>query len=54
MKDGAIVCNSGHFDLELNLESLAKLSTAVSKSVRSWSNSRSTTVVACWCWAKAA
>jgi adenosylhomocysteinase len=23
MKDGAIVCNSGHFDLELNLESLA-------------------------------
>jgi adenosylhomocysteinase len=28
MKDGAIVCNSGHFDLELNLESLAKLSTS--------------------------
>jgi adenosylhomocysteinase len=27
MKDGAIVCNSGHFDLELNLESLAKMST---------------------------
>ncbi len=26
MKDGAIVCNSGHFDLELNLDSLAKLS----------------------------
>jgi adenosylhomocysteinase len=26
MKDGAIVCNSGHFDLELNLESLAGLS----------------------------
>lgn len=24
MKDGAIVCNSGHFDLELNLEALAK------------------------------
>ena len=23
MKDGAIVCNSGHFDLELNLEALA-------------------------------
>ncbi len=29
MKDGAIVCNSGHFDLELNLEALEKL--AVSK-----------------------
>ncbi len=27
MKDGAIVCNSGHFDLELNLESLATMST---------------------------
>jgi adenosylhomocysteinase len=25
MKDGAIVCNSGHFDLELNLEALKKL-----------------------------
>lgn len=25
MKDGAIVCNSGHFDLELNLEALEKL-----------------------------
>lgn len=26
MKDGAIVCNSGHFDLELNLDALSKLS----------------------------
>ncbi|MCE3235883.1 MAG: adenosylhomocysteinase [Vampirovibrio sp.] len=26
MRDGAIVCNSGHFDLELNLESLASMS----------------------------
>lgn len=26
MKDGAIVCNSGHFDLELNLSGLEKLS----------------------------
>jgi adenosylhomocysteinase len=26
MKDGAIVCNSGHFDLELNLEALRTLS----------------------------
>jgi adenosylhomocysteinase len=25
MKDGAIVCNSGHFDLELNLEALEKM-----------------------------
>jgi len=27
MKDGAIVCNSGHFDLELNLDALAKMAT---------------------------
>ncbi|PYS94155.1 MAG: adenosylhomocysteinase [Acidobacteria bacterium] len=26
MKDGAIVCNSGHFDLEINLEALRELS----------------------------
>lgn len=25
MKDGAIICNSGHFDLELNLSALSKL-----------------------------
>lgn len=28
MKDGAIVCNSGHFDLELNLTGLAELAKA--------------------------
>jgi adenosylhomocysteinase len=28
MKDGAIVCNSGHFDLELNLEALREMSSA--------------------------
>jgi len=28
MKDGAIVCNSGHFDLELNLVALGELSDA--------------------------
>ena len=27
MKDGAIVCNSGHFDLELNLVALAEMAT---------------------------
>ncbi|MDA0771591.1 MAG: adenosylhomocysteinase, partial [Cyanobacteria bacterium] len=26
MKDGAMVCNSGHFDLELNLKALAEMS----------------------------
>ncbi len=28
MKDGAIVCNSGHFNVELDLEALAKISSA--------------------------
>ncbi len=31
MKDGAIVCNSGHFDLELNLEALRSASNSVEK-----------------------
>ncbi|MGE3466065.1 MAG: adenosylhomocysteinase [Pyrinomonadaceae bacterium] len=31
MKDGAIVCNSGHFDLELNLDALRDLSQPVVK-----------------------
>jgi adenosylhomocysteinase len=31
MKDGAIVCNSGHFDLELNLTALGQLSEAPAK-----------------------
>ena len=29
MKDGAIVCNSGHFDLELNLDALREMSSEV-------------------------
>jgi adenosylhomocysteinase len=29
MKDGAIVCNSGHFDLELNLEALREMSESI-------------------------
>ncbi len=35
MKDGAIVCNSGHFDLELNLVGLKELALEV-KTVRQW------------------
>jgi adenosylhomocysteinase len=34
MKEGAIVCNSGHFNVELDLESLEKMSGAVRKNVR--------------------
>lgn len=35
MRDGAIVCNSGHFDLELNLVGLKSISTDI-KTVRQW------------------
>jgi adenosylhomocysteinase len=31
MKDGAIVCNSGHFDLELNLTALKEMSTEITQ-----------------------
>ncbi len=34
MKDGAIVCNSGHFDVEIDLVALKKLSKKVDKGLR--------------------
>jgi adenosylhomocysteinase len=34
MKDGAIVCNSGHFDVEINLEALKKMSKKINKGLR--------------------
>ena len=34
MKDGAILCNSGHFDVEINLKELAKAAQSVTKDVR--------------------
>ncbi len=34
MRDGAIVCNSGHFDVELDIPALRKLSKKVAKDVR--------------------
>jgi adenosylhomocysteinase len=34
MHDGAIVCNSGHFDVEIDLKTLRRLATKVEKNVR--------------------
>lgn len=34
MKDGAVVCNSGHFDVEVNVKDLASIATSVNKDVR--------------------
>ncbi|MFZ2969908.1 MAG: adenosylhomocysteinase [Minisyncoccia bacterium] len=36
MKDGAIVCNSGHFDCEINLKSLEKMAKDVRRNVRNF------------------
>ncbi len=34
MKDGAVICNSGHFDVEINIGDLKSLATKVEKNVR--------------------
>jgi adenosylhomocysteinase len=34
MKDGAMICNSGHFNVELALDDLAEIAEAVNKNVR--------------------
>jgi adenosylhomocysteinase len=34
MKDGAILCNSGHFDVEINLKALEAMAEKVTKNVR--------------------
>jgi adenosylhomocysteinase len=36
MKDGAIVCNSGHFDVEIDIVALSKLAKSVKKNVRNF------------------
>lgn len=36
MKDGAMVANSGHFNVEVNLEGLAEMATSVNKGVRNF------------------
>lgn len=36
MKDGAIVCNSGHFDVEINIKGLKKMAKSVKKQVRNF------------------
>ena len=36
MKDGAIVCNSGHFNVEINIPGLRKLSKKVTRDVRNF------------------
>ena len=36
MKDGAVICNSGHFDIEIDLKALKKLAVKVEKNVRNF------------------
>lgn len=36
MKDGAVLCNSGHFDIEIDIKSLARMAVKKEKSVRNF------------------
>jgi len=36
MKDGAIICNSGHFDVEINLKALKRMAKKIIKNVRNY------------------
>ena len=36
MKDGAVICNSGHFDIEIDLKALTKIASRVEKDVRNF------------------
>jgi adenosylhomocysteinase len=36
MKDGAVVCNSGHFDIEIDIKALTKMASRVEKNVRNF------------------
>jgi adenosylhomocysteinase len=36
MKDGAIICNSGHFDVEIDIPGLSKMAKSVNKEVRNY------------------
>jgi len=36
MKDGAVICNSGHFDIEIDIKSLKQLAKKVEKNVRNF------------------
>ncbi|MDD5071410.1 MAG: adenosylhomocysteinase [Patescibacteria group bacterium] len=36
MKDGAMVCNSGHFDVEIDIPALAKMAKKINKEVRNY------------------
>jgi len=36
MKNGAVICNSGHFDIEIDLKALSKLAQKIDKNVRNF------------------
>ena len=52
MKDGAIVCNSGHFNVELDLEGLARIASRAAVRCATWWRSSWSRAGASWCWAK--
>ena len=50
MKDGAIVANSGHFNVEIDLDALAKLAQSRRPSALSWKSSACAGAGASMCW----
>ena len=38
MKDGAVVCNSGHFDVEINVKALQEIAEKVNKNIRNFTD----------------
>ena len=55
MKDGAILANSGHFDVEIDKGALRELATGGVRRLRESSTStRWPTAGACTCWGRAA
>ena len=54
MKDGAMLANSGHFDVEIDKAALAELGTGGSGgSASSWTSTCSPTAAASTCWERA-
>jgi adenosylhomocysteinase len=53
MKNGAILCNSGHFNIEIDLEALGKVASSRRPTRSSSRSSRFATAAASMFWAKA-
>ena len=53
MKDGAIICNTGHFNVEIDIPALEGMASRVALCAISWKNSCWLMAVSSSCWPKA-